>query len=98
MVSSKVVENIYEMLKANQESGRWESGNYVSNIVKNLGYCRKTVHDGLKTLENMNVIDKRRKGRRKIIKLVDFDSAVFDFNKKGRGRDENSGKGNYRFG
>jgi len=99
MVSSKKVKKIYEILKTNQESGRWEEENYVSNIYRQLNFSRKTVHQGIKVLEDLNVVDRKRKGRKNIIKLKDFsvDNVFFDeSDKKSRGgREENRG---YRWG
>lgn len=100
MVSSKTVEKIYNLLKTNQESGKWEEENYVSNIYRQLDFSRKTVHEGIKVLEELNVVDRKRKGRKNIIKLNDFsvDNVFFDqSDKKSRGGREEDGRG-YRWG
>ena len=85
MVSSKKVKKIYEILKTNQESGRWEEENYVSNIYRQLNFSRKTVHQGIKVLEDLNVVDRKRKGRKNIIKLKDFSVGDVTINSQSEG-------------
>lgn len=87
MVSSKVIEKIHGLLKKNQESGKWQEKNYVSNIREKLGYTRPTIQSGLNVLENMDMIERKRKGRKKIIKLVDFETGIFSKESNGSGSD-----------
>lgn len=78
MVSSKVIQDIFSFLKNNQLNGNGDQMNYVSNIRKKLGYSRRTVWSGLKALENMDLIERRRSGKRKIIRLRSFSGGFFD--------------------
>lgn len=77
MVSSKVIQDIFSFLKNNQANGNGDQMNYVSNIRKKLGYSRRTVWSGLKALENMDLIERRRSGKRKIIRLRSFSGGGF---------------------